>query len=269
MGVAIITLVTLLDEKNRLPGRSRDATSSLWTFLIRQCAQFIDDKLGTPVVVRSADLCRFARPLLSIPRNNRPVIRTAQPAGFGIQGTGQAGLTDSYLIRLYEDGEGCSTEWRDILSGYLLLDSGDVGEGPYNLWIIGAADVCRSAIEFIPIPKRMFAVKVGGLWSGMPWEMPPAIPTILESAWEPKFDRQEDKRDFDEAGMACVYRVIGPAADPLKPMHPIDAQGPREGWVEAICCCRCRRRPSNKAVALIHPKYLHPVGDGRADGASS
>nr|ACF49697.1 US2 [synthetic construct]ACR02882.1 US2 [synthetic construct]ACR03055.1 US2 [synthetic construct] len=61
MGVSMITIVTLLDECDRLPGRSRDAASTLWIFLIKQCMEQIQDDVGVPIIARAADLFRFAK----------------------------------------------------------------------------------------------------------------------------------------------------------------------------------------------------------------
>ncbi|AID52796.1 virion protein US2 [Falconid herpesvirus 1] len=270
MGVAMLTIVTLLDEQNRLPGRSRDATSTLWDFLIRQIEGFLDDKLGTPVVVRSADLWRFARPLLSLSRPHRPVVRTKPPAGSGVKGTGPAGLTDTFLVRRYEDVEGFSPEWQDVISGYQYLESGIMSGGPFSLWIIGAADLCKEAIEHIPTPKRMFALQVKGTWSGMPWAIPEAIPVLLESSWSPQFTHPLDQRGFLESGMRGVYKVIGRASDPPRNNSEPETRKPRGRLLKYLCCGCCRRNKGFEEVSIvaIDSRYICPRQTKRIDSAT-
>ncbi|AEI00297.1 US2 protein [Gallid alphaherpesvirus 3] len=250
MGVSMITVVTLLDECERLPGRSRDAASALWIFLIKQCMEQIHDDVGVSVVVRSADLFRFSRPLLVLPRRQRPIIRTNPPDGTGIRGTGLAGTRDSFIVRLFEDVGGCASEWQDVMSGYLMLES-DVSENTsYSLWIVGAADLCRAALEYIPLPKRLLAVKVAGTWSGMPWALPDTIPTLLTSTWEPTFETAEDKEHFRDNGMTCVYKIIGSPPDPPKPPRTEPSRASSRSD-KVFCCWPCCKKQEDQVSIPI------------------
>lgn len=97
----------------------------------------IQDDVGVPIIVRAADLFRFAKPMLILPRQHRPIVRTKPSDGTGVRGTGLAGTRDSFIVRLFEDVAGCSTEWQDVLSGYLMLESEVSGNAPHSLWKLG------------------------------------------------------------------------------------------------------------------------------------
>lgn len=249
MGVSMITIVTLLDECDRLPGRSRDAASTLWIFLIKQCMEQIQDDVGVPIIVRAADIFRFAKPMLILPRQHRPIVRTKPPDGTGVRGTGLAGTRDSFIVRLFEDVAGCSTEWQDVLSGYLMLESEVSGNAPHSLWIVGAADICRIALECIPLPKRLLAIKVSGTWSGMPWAIPDNIQTLLTSTWEPKFDTPEDRAHFCDSDMVCVYKILGSPPNPLKPPE-IEPPQMSSTPGRLFCCGKCCKKEDRDAIAI-------------------
>nr|AWP48655.1 US2_2 [Human alphaherpesvirus 2]QBH83357.1 US2_2 [Human alphaherpesvirus 2] len=76
MGVVVVSVVTLLDQRNALPRTSADASPALWSFLLRQCRILASEPLGTPVVVRPANLRRLAEPLMDLPKFTRPIVRT-------------------------------------------------------------------------------------------------------------------------------------------------------------------------------------------------
>ena len=240
MGVCMITLVTLLDECDRLPGRSRDAASTLWIFLIEQCMEHLKNDVGVPILVRTADLCRFAKSTFVLPRRHRPIVRIKSAGGSGMPGSGLAGTRDAFIVRLFEDVAGCATEWQDLLTGYVMLESEASDNVSYSLWILGAADICRTAIESIPLPKRLFAIKVPGTWAGMPWALPCEIQTLLTSTWEPKFENIEDKAYFNDSNMACVYQIIGSPSD-VPQLQGLGIESTCTPPKRNLCCCLCCR----------------------------
>ncbi|AEN80134.1 US2 [anatid alphaherpesvirus 1] len=239
MGVVILSIATLIGENGRLPGRTRDASVHLWDILFKQCAKMMDDSLGIPVVIRPANLRRCAGKFMSMPRAHRPILRLTNPLGTGANGTGLAGRRDVPPVQFYEDGSE-STEWTSVLAGYDHLSSGILGNHTFDMWIIGAADICKPAIEQLPNSKRFITIKVPGTWSGLTWEKPDGLSPLTVTEWDPCDDETMSKDIIEKklVGIKCCYDLIGqPAA--AKHNSELDDSKDVKCCNGPACCIAC------------------------------
>nr|QOJ43323.1 US2 [Human alphaherpesvirus 1] len=179
MGVVVVNVMTLLDQNNALPRTSVDASPALWSFLLRQCRILASEPLGTPVVVRPANLRRLAEPLMDLPKPTRPIVRTRS-----------CRCPPNTTTGLFaEDSPLESTEVVDAVACFRLLHR-DQPSPPrlYHLWVVGAADLCVPFLEYaqnIRLGVRFIAIKTPDAWVGEPWAVPTRFLPVWTVAWTP------------------------------------------------------------------------------------
>ncbi|ADO13832.1 virion protein US2 [Saimiriine alphaherpesvirus 1] len=173
MSIVSITVVTLIDRNGALPRRSSDADPALWNFLVRQCRVLASEPLGTPVIVRSANLRRLSVSLMDLPRPQRPVVRTG----------GAAEGEDVGVFAEDEDRE--SVEWSDVPTGLRdLARSSD--QRLFHVWIVGAADLCEPLLACLSTGARCVVIEIGGLWGeGRSWLPPAYARSGASTSWTP------------------------------------------------------------------------------------
>nr|AHM96110.1 virion protein US2 [Papiine alphaherpesvirus 2] len=180
MGVVVVTVMTLLDRHEALPRTSADANPLLWNFLLRQCRILAAEPLGTPVVVRSADLRRVAAPLMDLPRPDRPVVRTRAC------GCDSAAAADGVFP---EDAPWESEEVADAAACFRALCDPRPRPRLYHLWVVGAADLCAPFLEHLRdgrVGARLVAVRVPDAWAeGGSWLLPEGLALGETVPWTP------------------------------------------------------------------------------------
>ncbi|BBM13234.1 virion protein [pteropodid alphaherpesvirus 2] len=178
MGVVVVNVMTLLDEHNALPRTSADASPALWSFLIRQCRILASEPLGTPVIVRSADLRRMAGPLMDMPKANRPIVRTRT-----------CRCPPNTTIGLFaEDTPFESTEICNAEACFRLLHGPRDRPRLYHMWVIGAADLCAPFLESLwrmRVGVRLITIKIPDGWVGASWHLPAHFIPPTSVAWTP------------------------------------------------------------------------------------
>ncbi|AFV26951.1 virion protein US2 [Chimpanzee herpesvirus strain 105640] len=179
MGVVVVSVVTLLDQRNALPRTSADASPALWSFLLRQCRILASEPLGTPVVVRPANLRRLAEPLMDLPKSTRPIVRTRS-----------CRCPPNTTTGLFaEDDPLESIEVLDAPACFRLLHREHPGPHRlYHLWVVGAADLCVPFFEYAQKTRlgfRFIAIKTTDAWVGEPWPLPDRFLPERTMSWTP------------------------------------------------------------------------------------
>ncbi|ATD86335.1 US2 [Human alphaherpesvirus 2] len=179
MGVVVVSVVTLLDQRNALPRTSADASPALWSFLLRQCRILASEPLGTPVVVRPANLRRLAEPLMDLPKFTRPIVRTRS-----------CRCPPNTTTGLFaEDDPLESIEILDAPACFRLLHQERPGPHRlYHLWVVGAADLCVPFFEYAQKTRlgfRFIAMKTTDAWVGEPWPLPDRFLPERTVSWTP------------------------------------------------------------------------------------
>ncbi|QPO25271.1 virion protein US2 [Bovine alphaherpesvirus 2] len=248
MGVAAVSVVTLLTEEGAMPRNSGDANPILWHFLMRQCRILIAASPETPVVIRSADLRRVAGPLMDLPRTQRPIVRTracdCEPA-----------TRDSGLFAEDEPGESVEVS---SASAHLRALETHKRDRPYHAWIVGAADICVPLMEALWAVGRQYRVvsvsSVHGL-TGTTWCVPKHLMPVAKTPWSPfPVSHNNPLREILGAcvcsvggvlptrgyAAACVW-LLARLFKRYRRKSPLSAVGPRNH--PAITpCSRCARR---------------------------
>ncbi|ASW27108.1 virion protein US2 [Beluga whale alphaherpesvirus 1] len=173
MVVVMVTIVTFINGRGLLPGRSRDVPRELWEFLANQCYALAIEPLGVPVIVRSADLAAACGPFAGLPYERRPVVETRSDW-----------LTKRTVV--LEKEIGASPRWKSVLDGYKQLHTDDPEGGPYHLWLFGAADLCAPAFTSIPAARRLVYARLNSFVGGSPWRPPVCGQARILVPWNPE-----------------------------------------------------------------------------------
>ncbi|CAC51462.1 Us2 homologue, partial [Phocid alphaherpesvirus 1] len=163
MGVVEVNIITFIDKNGALPGNSQDVHPYLWRFMAKQCSILSSTELAMPIIVRSANLCNLVTSMKHLPKTSRPIVRTTKFNNKFLKPIEKNNLFS-------EDKPGHSIEWSSVISGYNYLNSGLFGNYPFNLWVIGAADLCEPVISNIPGPKRLIYAYVSCVWPSPSWK---------------------------------------------------------------------------------------------------
>ncbi|ARS01773.1 virion protein US2 [Macacine alphaherpesvirus 1] len=223
MGVVVVTVMTLLDRHAALPRTSADANPLLWNFLLRQCRILAAEPLGTPVVLRSADLRRVAAPLMDLPRPDRPVARTRACDC-------AAGAASAVFP---EDAAWESEEVADAAACFRSLCEPRPRPRLYHMWVVGAADLCVPFLEHLRrarVGARLVTIRVTDAWpEGGSWPLPDGLADGETVPWTP----------FPAAHNHPLAALFGAYEYRYGVLRPRDAAPPRArgcgGWLcEAI-----------------------------------
>ncbi|AAP41479.1 virion protein US2 [Macacine alphaherpesvirus 1] len=249
MGVVVVTVMTLLDRHAALPRTSADANPLLWNFLLRQCRILAAEPLGTPVVVRSADLRRVAAPLMDLPRPDRPVARTR--ACDCVSGA----ASDVFP----EDAAWESEEVADAAACFRSLCEPRPRPRLYHLWVVGAADLCVPFLEHLRrarVGARLVTIRVTDAWAeGGSWPLPDGLAVGETVPWTPFPTAHNHPLAALFGGYEYRYGVVRP--------NDVVAAAPRPrgcmGWLRETVPRLWPGSESAAAEAAKTPTEPHPA----------